>query len=74
MTASYNDTLARPPRVTTGAVGWARENLFGTWYDALLTVICGTALALGLWFGLGWVLGDRRMVRDFRSGRPVRHR
>ena len=58
MTASYNDTLARPPRVTTGAVGWARENLFGTWYDALLTVICGTALALGLWFGLGWVLGD----------------
>ena len=46
MTASYNDTLARPPRVTTGAAGWARENLFGTWCDALLTVICGTALAL----------------------------
>ena len=58
MAASYDDTLVRPPRMSVGAAGWARENLFGTWYDGLLTVVCGTALALGLWFGLGWVFGD----------------
>ena len=58
MAADYQEALARPPRVTTHAAGWARENLFGTWYDGLLTVICGTTLALGLWFGLGWILGD----------------
>ena len=58
MAADYQGALARPPRVTTHAAGWARENLFGTWYDGLLTVICGTTLALGLWFGLGWILLD----------------
>ncbi len=57
MASGYAETLVRPPRMSAGAAGWVRENLFGTWYDGLLTVISGTVMALGLWFGLGWVLG-----------------
>ena len=58
MAASYDHTLDRPPRMSVGPAGWARENLFGTWYDALLTVICSAALAFGLWFALDWILRD----------------
>ena len=28
-----------PPRLSLGAVGWVRKNLFGTWINALLTVV-----------------------------------
>ena len=58
MTGEHEETLVRPPRMSGGAAGWARENLFGTWYDGLLTVISGTALVFSLWFGLRWILGD----------------
>ena len=58
MASNYEETLVRPPLMSAGAAGWVRENLFGTWSDGLLTVISGTVLALGLWFGLSWVLGD----------------
>lgn len=36
------DTIMRPPRSTTGAIGWLRENLFSSWQNTLLTI-------LGLW-------------------------
>ncbi len=39
-------------------VGWARDNLFGTWYNGLLSVVSGAAIVAGLWWGLGWVLFD----------------
>jgi general L-amino acid transport system permease protein len=29
----------RPPRATTGPVGWMRENLFSTWSNTLLTLV-----------------------------------
>ena len=47
-----------PPRLSVGAVGWIRVNLFGNWFNSLLTAMFGAALVLGLWFGLGWVLFD----------------
>ncbi len=51
-------TALPPPRMSAGAVGWARANLFNTWFNGLLTLASGTALVLAVWFGLGWVFGD----------------
>ena len=47
-----------PPRMSVGAAGWIRANLFGNWFDSLLTVVLGAALALGAWYGLSWVFLD----------------
>ena len=59
MAANTDSTLAPvlpPPRFETGMAGWARANLFSTWYNTALTIFCALVLALTLWFGLGWVL------------------
>ena len=45
-----------PPRSEMGVVGWARANLFSSWYNGGLTVISVIALGLALWFGLKWVV------------------
>ena len=45
-----------PPRSEMGVVGWMRANLFNAWYNSALTVMAILALALALWFGLGWIL------------------
>jgi len=45
-----------PPRSETGMVGWMRVNLFSAWHNSAMTVIAGIALALALWFGLGWII------------------
>ncbi len=58
MATDHADALVRPPRMSGGAAGWARENLFGTWYDGVLTVGSGTALLLAAWYGLIWVFAD----------------
>ena len=47
-----------PPRSEVGAVGWARANLFGSWFDGVLTVTAAAAITLGLWFGLRWAFFD----------------
>ena len=47
-----------PPRLSVGVAGWVSANLFDSWYNGVLTVVSVSALALGLWFGLNWVLGD----------------
>ena len=44
-----------PPRSELGVVGWMRDNLFSAWYNSALTVMVSIALALALWFGMGWV-------------------
>ncbi len=44
-----------PPRSEAGLIGWLHANLFSSWFSALLTLVSGAALALGLWFGLNWV-------------------
>ena len=45
-----------PPRAETGMVGWMRVNLFSAWHNSAMTVMAGIALALALWFGLGWII------------------
>ncbi|MGE0719662.1 MAG: amino acid ABC transporter permease [Alphaproteobacteria bacterium] len=40
------------------AVAWARRNLFGSRLDAILTLLCGTALGLFLWRFLDWAVVD----------------
>ena len=47
-----------PPRMSVGAAGWIRANLFSTWLSGLLTVTSGAVLVLALWYGLDWVLLD----------------
>ena len=47
-----------PPPMSTGAAAWVRANLFNTRPNGVLTVVSAAALALGLWFGLGWVFGS----------------
>ncbi len=54
--SSVTPTLPPPP-MSVGAGGWIRNNLFNTWYNGLLTVVSVAALALVLWFGLGWAIG-----------------
>ena len=45
-----------PPRSDRGVAGWVRANLFGTWYNAALTVVLGAVLTVSLWNGIGWAL------------------
>ncbi len=45
----------RPPRSSTGVVGWVRANLFSNRYNGAMTVVSVVVLALFLWYGLGWV-------------------
>ena len=53
-----------PPRSETGVLGWMRLNLFSTWYNNATTLVTIVALAMGLWFGLGWILleADWRVI------------
>ena len=78
MTSNRAVSLVRPPRMSVGAVGWARENLFGTWYNAVLTVISVLAIVFGVWFGLRWIfaiadwtvvaeLGGRFIIGQFNT-------
>ncbi len=51
-------TALPPPRLSVGAAGWVRANLFSNWFNTLLSVIFGPVLVLGLWFGLKWIFFD----------------
>ena len=51
-------SVMAPPRTETGAIGWMHENLFSTWYNALMTVISVVVVVWFLWFALTWVFGD----------------
>lgn len=42
--------------MSVGALGWARENLFGSWLNGALTVVSAAAIAVGLWFSFAWVV------------------
>ncbi len=49
-----------PPVTLVGPVGWLRQNLFSTWYNALLTVLVGAALA---WLAIQvarWTVAEAR--------------
>ncbi len=48
----------RPPLLTVGAIGWARRNLFHTWYDTVQTIL---TILFVLWFLYmfgSWALRD----------------
>ena len=47
-----------PPLLNRGAVGWARDNLFSSWHNSVLTVVSTVLVVVGLWWGLRWVLVD----------------
>jgi general L-amino acid transport system permease protein len=53
------ETLA-PPRVSIGPLAWLRQNLFSTWYNALLTIVmAGILTVLGIGIGQ-WALTEAR--------------
>ena len=58
MTANSNISapILPPPRSEAGALGWARANLFGSAFNAVLTVVSLATLAAALFFGLRWIL------------------
>ncbi len=45
-----------PPRTSVGIVGWVRENLLSTWYNALFTLLSAALLGALLWAALPWIL------------------
>ncbi|MGB3904275.1 MAG: amino acid ABC transporter permease [Anaerolineae bacterium] len=48
--------VMKPPRTEVGVLGWLKKNLFGTWYDALLTV-ASVAFVSGVLYGVTmWAL------------------
>ena len=78
MASNHARTMVRPPRMSVGVAGWVRENLFGTWYNGVLTVISVMAIALGVVFGLRWIfaiadwtvvaeLGGRFIIGQFNT-------
>ena len=49
-------TALPPPLAESGAIGWARANLFSAWYKGALTILAASAALLALWFGLKWAI------------------
>ncbi|TKJ28048.1 MAG: amino acid ABC transporter permease [Chloroflexi bacterium B3_Chlor] len=46
----------KPPRTEVGVLGWLKKNLFGTWYDALLTVGSVAFISVVLYGVTNWAL------------------
>ena len=44
-----------PPTERFTVLGWLKKNLFGTWFDAVLTVITGAFVVYVLYMGLRWI-------------------
>lgn len=48
--------VMKPPRTEVGVLGWLKKNLFGTWYDALLTVGSVAFISAVLYGVIKWAL------------------
>ncbi len=46
----------RPPITEIGLINWMRENLFRSWFDAILTLVTGLGIVIGLYSLLRWAL------------------
>ena len=46
----------RPPPTGTGPAGWAKKNLFSTWYNSLLTVVMAGLVVLSLKALITWAV------------------
>ena len=44
-----------PPRLTTGATGWIRDNLFDSKFSGAVTIVGGAIAAIALAIGLRWM-------------------
>ncbi|CAG0934504.1 Inner membrane amino-acid ABC transporter permease protein YhdY [Thermoflexales bacterium] len=49
-----------PPRTGIGPIGWLRQNLFSTWYNALLTIIATLVIGVVLLSIIEWAVGSAR--------------
>lgn len=78
MAQSARAPMLPPPPMSVGALGWARENLFGSWLNGALTVVSAAVAVVGLWFSLSWVfftadweviaeLGGRFVIGQYNS-------
>ncbi len=56
-----------PPISTTGLVGWARQNLFDTWLNSILTVVVGYFLITTLGPMLNWAFLDADFFGDSKD-------
>lgn len=54
-TATAETTTGRPPRPTRSPGEWARDNLFGTWYDTVTTVVASLVLGYAIFRALRFV-------------------
>jgi general L-amino acid transport system permease protein len=61
----------RPPTLSIGPLGWLRENLFSSWYNALLTILILWALSATLpglfdwlFFSASWGEGTQAACRE----------
>jgi len=54
--------VIRPPRTEVGVLGWLRKNLFGTWYDGLLTVGSVAFISAVLYGVTNWALNTAEWV------------
>ena len=45
-----------PPRTEVGALGWVRQNLFNSKFNAVLTVVSAAIIILALVYGLRWII------------------
>lgn len=52
---SATEEVLKPPPANAGALGWAKANLFNTWYNALLTLVVLAVLLLLLKPLVTWV-------------------
>ncbi len=57
--ATVGETIA-PPRISIGARGWLKKNLFSTWYNGLLTLIALWFIVNGGKEFLTWVFSGAR--------------
>ena len=48
----------RPPIVETGVLGWLHENLFSSWWNALLTIVAALFVIFALAGFLGWAVQE----------------
>jgi general L-amino acid transport system permease protein len=60
MTAVPAPEALQPPRASIGVLGWLRQNLFSTWYNALLTLLTLWLLYAGLRPALAWMTAEAR--------------
>ena len=45
-----------PPRTEVGVLGWVRQNLFNSKFNAVLTVLSAAVIVLALVYGLRWII------------------